>query len=115
MNPDLEKILAQDDSHNEELQIPEWDVTVRLRSMTAKERGELEGRWAKRDAAKDPGSFRIDVLSLTLKTAEGEPLGTAEELRGLLDKNANVVERIFERSCELSGLSSNDVEVLEGN
>ena len=83
--------------------------------MTATERSEIERRWSDKDAKKDPGLFRADVLCETLKKKDGTPLGTREQICELMSKSAGAIETLFEAACRINGLTKKDVEELEGN
>lgn len=112
----IEQILALDDAHRETVKIPEWgNVELTLVSMTGVERAEVERRWSKKDASNDPAAFRADVLERTLKNADGTSFATPEQIKQLMGKNAQAVERLFEAGCRVSGMSKQDVKELEGN
>lgn len=112
----IDEILKLEDLHREEVAVPEWGgIKLTVVSMTGVERGELEKKWANRQASSDPVGFRADVLERTLKQDDGKPLGTAEQIKQLVGKNAQAIERLFEAGCRVSGLSKQDVRALEGN
>ena len=111
----IEEILATDDSHREDVSIAEWSTIVPVCSMTAEERADIEKRWSKKDASSDPGAFRLDVLERTLKYPDGKAFGSPEQIKALMAKNANAIEKLFSTACRLSGLSKKDVEELEKN
>lgn len=112
----IEELLALDDTQTREVPVPEWGgVTVNVCSMTAPERAEIERRWANRSAQSDPLNFRTDILTVSLKNGDGKPLGTPDQIKQLMHKNARAIERLFEAACEVSGFSDKDVRELEKN
>lgn len=113
----IEEILALDDAHREHVKIPEWgDIEVLVVSMTAEERAEIEKRWTQKAKAQaDPAGFRVDVLLQCLKKADGSPLGTPEQIRALMGKNARAIERLFDAALRVSAFTSDDVQELEKN
>lgn len=113
----LEQIAAANDQHEETFEIPEWGgVKLRVRSMSAIEKAEIEKSWARRDATKDPGRFRADVLAQTLKAEDGTPVGSAEQIyQVIMNRNAEIVERLFDAACRVSGFREKDVETLAKN
>lgn len=116
MIANIEDILKMDDAHRESVEVPEWNKShISVCSMTALERAEIERRWSKKDATTDPAQFRADVLERCLKTPDGKPLGTSEQIMQLMGKNANAIERLFEAACRVSGFSNRDVENLAKN
>lgn len=112
----IEQILAMDDAHRTTVAIPEWkDAKIDVYSMTATERADIERRWANKRAQADPAGFRGDILERSLKKPDGSPFATADQIKQLMGKNANAVERLFEAACEVSGFTKKDVEELEKN
>lgn len=111
----IEEILATDDAHRETVPVPEWGTDVLVVSMSAEERADIEKRWARKDASSDPAAFRADILERSLKKQDGTPFATTEQIKALLKKNANAVESVFEKACQVSGFSKKDVKELEKN
>lgn len=112
----IEEILALDDAHREEVTVPEWNgAKLLVMSMTGAERAEIEKRWSRKEASSDPAAFRADVLERTLKKPDGSPFATPEQIKQLIGKNAQAIERLFEAACSVSGMTKKDVKELEGN
>jgi len=112
----IEEILGTDDAHRETITVPEWSTDVLVVSMTAAERADIEKKWAKKSASDDPAQFRVDILERSLKKVDGKtPFGTPEQIKQLIGKNANAVERVFEAACKVSAFSKQDVRELEKN
>lgn len=88
---------------------------VFLRIMSGTERSEYEKKWAGKDAGKNPGTFRWDLLVRTIVDERGEPLFGAEDEAAVMAKNAGTLEMLFEESGKLNGLRRKDVEDLEKN
>lgn len=104
----IEQVLSTDDSHSENINVPQWGCSVTVWSITARERAEIEKAWSNKKASSDPAGFRRDLLSKALRI-------TSENAEKLLDKNAVAVETLFEAACRVGGFTSKDVEELEGN
>lgn len=112
----IDDILKMDDAHKEIVRVPEWgNAELVVYSMTAAERSEIEKKWTNKPAGSDPLGFRQDVLLRCLKAEDGSPFGTTEQIGQLMGKNARAIERLFEASCRVSGLTKSDVENLEKN
>lgn len=113
----IEEILATDDAHHEDVEIKEWEATLRVYSMSAEERSDIEKLFSgKATAASDPGGFRAAILQRSLKKDDGKtPLGTPDQIKLLMKKNAECVERLFEAACRVSGFTKKDVKELEKN
>lgn len=111
----IEEILAKDDAHRESVSVPEWGADILVTSMTAQERSEIEKKYSNGKASSDPASFRVDILARSIKREDGSPWGTADQFKALLLKNANAVETVFEKACQVSGFTQKDVKTLEKN
>lgn len=99
-----------------DVEVPEFGGTMRVKSMTARERSELEKQFlGKNEAMSDPGGFRVALLSLTIADEAGELMFTKDDRDLLLSKDAGGIERLFEAACKLNGFSKADVDDLEKN
>jgi hypothetical protein len=99
-----------------DVEAPELGGTIRLASMTARERSTLEKQFmGQGEAMKDPGGFRVALLVRTIVDDAGELLFTDDDRDMLLSKNAKKLEVLFEAACELNGFTDKDVEDLEKN
>lgn len=98
-----------------EVEVPEWEGSVFVRSMNAEERGDLEKRFQGREAQDDPCDFRATILALTVTDAEGGLLFTLDDIAALKKKGAKPVENIFEVSCRINGFTKKDVADIEKN
>lgn len=112
-------ILAADDQHVEDVAIPEWGVTVRIKGMTAAERDDFEasrivGKGKNRDV--NLKNMRASLLVRVLCDPKtDEKLFTKFDIEALGGKSAGVLDRLFDRAQVLSGIRDEDVEELVGN
>ena len=101
-----DRILAHPRAKREQLEIPEWEVTVELRSMSIAQKGEvmpddLEGLTPKRGL-----EMLCDVVVFTCCDPEThEPIFTAEDLNWLKSEPASIVELVGNKGLEVSGLN----------
>ena len=100
-----ENILTHDDLPREEVQIPEWGGSVLVRTMTGSERDAFESEHLK-NPHKD---LRARLAVATCCDEQGNLLFTAPDVESLAKKSAAALDRIFEVSARLSGLSKKDV------
>ena len=112
-----EKIRAVDDASAEEYEIPEWNVTVEIRSITARARARFVASIANPDGTTnvtDPD--RIEgmwwhVISQTCYDPEsGELVFEESDKEWLFDRNATVVNDLASRAMEISGLGDKAVD-----
>jgi hypothetical protein len=110
-----EQILQADDLKRETVATPEWNGEVLLRELRGRERDAFEegSMDSKRNVTMT--NMRARLVALSAINEEGERLFTAKEAKELGDKSATALNRLFEVCCRLSGITSEDVDALEGN
>lgn len=103
----------------EELSVPEWGGTVRVRALSAGERDQFEASVVKakgKDVQINRTNLRARLVAMSVVGEDGTTLLLKEEdIVPLSYQSAAVVERIFEVCQRLSGLAPNDVEELAKN
>lgn len=115
-----EQILGADDMVYGTVPAPEWGGTLRVRGFTALERGEWEASFTP-DKTGKPNPARVANMrqSAVAKCAvngAGERLFTTpEQVQKLGAKSAAPISRAFDRIMDLSGLSKEEREKMEGN
>jgi len=111
-------IMAADDLAYEEMVVPEWnDMKVRVRQLTGSERGFFEGAVTKvggvgddMSVQMDPTKMRVTLVALTLCDEKGKRIFTDREIDALGTKSSSAIERIYEVSARMSGLTAESVE-----
>ena len=108
-----EKIRAVNDVSAQPYHIPEWDVTLEIRSMTARSRAAFVAQMSS-EAGTSTGVIvpgRIEgmwwhVISQTcFDPASGELAFDAEDADWFMDKNAKIVNSLANECMAASGLS----------
>lgn len=116
-----DEILGKDDSQHEDVDVPEWGGTVRVRSLTADERDAFDesitklsgnGKGQTREIVMK--GIRAKLVARSLIDDKGVRLFTDAQVETLGKKNATVLDRLFAIAQRLSGLSKDDVEKLAG-
>lgn len=112
-------IFGMDDRRYEELFIPEWDMKVKVRSLTAGERDRYEVNSIEE---KSNGNRSIKMRNLrsrmvVLVTCDEHcrPLFRSEDVDMLSGRSAAALQRIFEVGQRLAGMTKEDVDELAGN
>lgn len=113
-----EAILGASDITTEDVAVPEWGGTVRVKGLTAAQRDAFEqssitGKGRKRDV--NLANLRARLVALTVVDDAGEPIFEPSDVRALGEKSAAAMDRVYEASMRISGLSSDDIEELTGN
>lgn len=113
-----EAILQAQDLPFEDVEVPEWGGTVRIRTLTGTERDAFESSVARKqgkDVIMNYKNIRAKLVALTVVDGEGNRLFDDDDAKELGKKSANVLDRLFEVAQRLSGLRDEDVEELAKN
>lgn len=111
-----DSILGFVDFEKRDLVIPEWGgMIVRIRTMTASERDQLEAPLVQDSAnGREPTltNFRARIMALVCINEDGSRMFTLDDVGALGEKHAGAITRIAEAALELSGFSEDDVAEL---
>ncbi len=112
-----EEILNRDDFTFEELEVPEWGGTIRIRSLSGNERTKITNMVQKR---KDGDGMFEQVVIFAAVDENGKRIFRDDHLAALKEKSATVSQRIGQKVLELSGFTNPtenvpDVESAEKN
>ena len=105
------KIFEADDITKELLEVPEWGVTVEIRSMTAGQRATLtEGISSTTDKVDVSNMYAKTVIATVFDPETGLPIFTDKDREAILSKNGAVIERLATKALGRSGLSETAVD-----
>lgn len=111
-----DEILGADDRKTQDVAVPEWGGSVRVRALSGTERDAYEAGIVtlRGDGTKQVNlkNLRGRLVSLTIVGDGGERLFSDEDAIGLGEKSAAALERVFDVARKLSGLTEDDVEEL---
>lgn len=112
------QILEARDLTFEDVDVPEWGGTVRVRALSGWERDRFEdglmtGRGKKRQVSMQ--NARARLAALTIIDEEGQPLFAEADTQALGRKSAAALERVFEVAMRLAGISDGDMEEMTEN
>jgi hypothetical protein len=102
------KILAANDVTTETIDVPEWGGEVVIKTLSGVERDQFEDSYR----AEETKSFRQRFLVLCLCDAKGVRLFSDKEIDALGEKNANVINRLFEKAWAFNAFRTEDVDSL---
>ena len=105
-----DKILAAQDIPTEKVTIPEWDVTLMVKGMSAGDRIDLMQN------AYDVNTGQVNmsivypdvVVACVLDPASGEPVFTDDDKSALMGKSSAAIERIATVGLRLSGIGKEE-------
>ena len=111
-------ILASDDLPRESLECLEWGQTLHVRTLTGVEYDDFQN--AVQQAGKSGGGIdlrglRIKLVLMTLCDENGDLLFDATDEIVLNSKSSKVIDRIFQVSQRLNGLTAEDADEMVKN
>lgn len=111
-----DQILGAEDRKYEDIHVPEWGGTVRVRALSGVERDayeagivQLRGDGTRRFTLQNA---RARLAALSICDVEGNRVFTEQDVQALGEKSAAALERVFDAARRLSGLSDEDVQEL---
>ena len=110
-----EQILAAQDLASEEVPVPEWGGTVRVRMMTGAERDALGASLLGADKKVDMSQYRIRLLAACLVDEAGLPLFGPDEVGLLGAKSGVALDRVYRVAERLNDVGAGAVEAAQGN
>lgn len=116
-----EQILDAQDLVIEDVPVPEWNGTVRVKGMSGTERDRFEAGFVGNNMKPLPPDkaleyYRARIAAACLVEADGKKMfRSIGELKRLSDKSAEALQRVVDVANRLSGLSEEDVAELTGN
>jgi hypothetical protein len=114
-----DQILGAEDLGYEDVAVPEWGGTVRVRELTGTERDKMEASMAGASGRPSPeklAGFRARLAAAALVDADGKRLFRSDaETRRLGEKSATALQRVCDVAMRLSGLTEEDQGELLGN
>jgi hypothetical protein len=110
-------ILGASDLKTEDVAVPAWGGTVRIRTMTGAERDEFRASIATTagESGVPIGKFSAAVLVATCVDESGSRLFTADDMAGLQAKAAASLDAPAAVAMRLNGLGVGAVEAAEKN
>jgi hypothetical protein len=115
-----EQILDSDDLAYEDVDVPEWGGTVRVREMPGTERDKFEAQFVGKDGASIRAEglegFRARLAAATIVDESGKQLfRSVAETKRLGEKSARALQRVCDVATKLSKMSEEDIKELTGN
>jgi hypothetical protein len=115
------EILSVMDIQTEDVLVPEWGGTVRVRGLTGSERDKFEDvsmqRYGKKNQSREVNlkDFRARLSAWSIVDEDGKRVFSDSDITALGQKSAAALQRVFDVAARLSGLSESDVDELTKN
>lgn len=111
---DKSAILEADDLKYEDVDVPEWGGTVRVRCLTAADRYALLDASLGQDGTINRQRFVLGILAAAIVNESGERLFTDVEVERLATKSYMALDRLVPVANRLNGLGG-EQDVIEKN
>lgn len=102
-------ILDAQDLKHEDVEVPAWGGTVRIRAMTGMERDQFRASIASEEGV-PVGKFSAALLAATCIDENGDRLFTMEDMEALQAKSAEALDVPADVAARLNGLGVQAVE-----
>jgi hypothetical protein len=115
---DKKQILEVSDAMVEAVEVPEWGLTVYVRTLTGTDLDDFEGEnyeIVKGQVKVNKRNVRARLLARALCTEEGVPLFTAKDVDALGAKSGMALSRLTAVARRINGLDDKAVEAAEKN
>jgi hypothetical protein len=114
-------ILQAPDLPGEDVAVPEWGGTVRVRGLSGAQRDAYEASMV--IMPQSPGgkpkmnmeNARAKLVAMCIVDENGSPLFTLADVEALGRKSGSALNRVYEVAQRLSGLTKADMEEIEKN
>lgn len=110
------EILAQVELPKATVRIDEWGGDVEVTTLKAIDRDRMEQSWKKLGRPDgDYSGYRAWVVAHTVLNGSGPLFDPTQDHDALNNQPADVIGRLFDKACELNGLTKSDHEELVKN
>lgn len=99
------EILAADDLKFQDVSVPEWGGTVRIREMSVGDREHLSALYKKREDDETASSYLAVLVALSVVDKDGNRLFADADIPSLEKKSLPTLQAISEAAMALNGIS----------
>ena len=111
-------ILSVQDCKVVEVNVPEWGGSVFVKVMSGKQRDAWEASVVSRkdkDGKINTAGLRSMLVATCVCDESGNEIFTAEDIPEIENKNASVLQRIFDEAAKLNGLTGESAEAIKAD
>ena len=106
-----DQIRQADDRISNIINVEEWDVKIGIRSMTAKQRADMQQNWMEEGEQSAINLYQTVLLHCCFDPNTGEQVFSEDDMEWLLEeKAAQVVDQVAQEWLKVSGLAGNSVD-----
>ena len=106
-----DQIRQADDRISNIINVEEWYVKIGIRSMTAKQRADMQQNWMEEGEQSAINLYQTVLLHCCFDPNTGEQVFSEDDMEWLLEeKAAQVVDQVAQECLKVSGLAGNIVD-----
>ena len=106
-----DKIRQADDRQTQVIDVPEWDVKIGVRSMTALQRSNMQNQWEVDQEGAAAKLYSAVLLHCCFDPDTGEAVFIEEDLEWLMaEKSAQTVDKVAQVCLQVSGLAGDSLD-----
>jgi|TARA_R110002020_G_scaffold168439_2_gene357270 hypothetical protein len=106
-----DRIRQADDRISNIIDVEEWDVKIGIRSMTARQRAEMQQNWIDEGEQSATNLYSTVLLHCCFDPDTGEQVFSVDDLEWLLEeKSAQVVDSVAKECLKVSGLAGDSID-----
>lgn len=110
-----EQILAADDLPSEIVEVPEWGGSVRVRTLTGRERDTMGAALMGSSGKPNFAEFDRRLVAASMVDENGNPLFGQDEIEALGRKSSLALQRVAAVAQRLNGITEAKIEAAAGN
>ena len=99
----------------EDVAVPEWGGTVRVREMTGTQRDAYGRTLIGADGKADYSNSTAKLVASSVVGEDGQPLFTTDDIAALGQAGASALGRVYEAAIRVNGMGADAVEAAQGN
>ena len=110
-----EQIIAAADLRHEDVEVPEWNGTVRVRMMTGLQRDALSAVLIGPGNKPDLTTYRVRLVAACIVDEAGSALFGHDEIAALGAKSGVALDRVYRVAERINDTAAQALEAAEGN
>lgn len=106
-----DRILAADDIGTELLEVPQWGVTIEVRTMSAGKRSRMLQTCSLGDGTVDLDQlYPMIIIACVFDPETGDQVFSEIDIAALKEKSASSIEFVAQKAMSMSGMSASAID-----
>ena len=106
-----DRILNADDIGRELFTVPQWDVEIEIRTLSAMQRSRMLKACTLPDETIDLDRlYPMLIIATAFDPATNEPVFTEADMSALQEKSAGAIEAVATKAMQMSGMTAKAVD-----